>query len=242
MELTRQHFARLREYRRFSEDGRGLGQTIDSPVDEHLAERGFITPGRHQNGWIISDSGIQALEGRESIEAARREPHHDLASRVARWLERQGRLAWLNRSFEVFTRNDLRAVKHLGLICSDKATDPMFLGPMRYVSRPDVISVVPADRRAQVQPWIFEVKVSRRDFLVDVNNPRKRLAYAILAERVYYACPEGLIAVEEVPTGCGLVVESSRGTFQVLAEPPTCKVRHSAHINRLLGNSRLRPR
>jgi len=234
-ELTRQHVARLREFRRFSSYGEpALGLPLDGPLDEHLAEHGFLESGTWCGGWVLSQQGWQELERRARGEAIRRKPHHDLARRVARWLERQGRLAWLNRSFEVSTRNDHRAVRHLGLMPSPDFPDDGFLGPLRCITRPDVISVAPAERRSELQPWVFEVKVSRHDFYVDIDNPHKRLAYALLAERVYYACPKGLIAVDEVPVGCGLVVETRKGFFQVASEAPRCKTRHSAHLNSLL--------
>ena len=164
-DLPRRHLARLREYRRFSEIGRlALGLPIESLLDECLIERGLLRPGSCAEGWVISDRGREALEVCELREAKQRRPHQDLAQRVARWLERQGRLTWLNRSFEVSTRNDLRAVRHLGLMPSLDWHYDGFLGPMRQVSRPDVISILPSVRRAEFEPWIFELKVSRRDF------------------------------------------------------------------------------
>lgn len=237
LDLTRQHFARLREYRRFSHGSCGLGLAIDLPSDEYLVELGLVAPSSYPGGWIISEKGRRALEIREVRDAERRQPHNDLARRIARWLVRQGRVAWLNRSFEVRTRNDLRATKHLGLMHLSDQSDSRSLGQMRYISRPDVISIVPAKRRADFQPWIIEVKVSRTDFYRDVNSPQKRLAYTLLADRVYYACPMGLITVDELPTGCGLVVETRKGVFRTLCEPPTCKTRHSAHLHKLLGSS-----
>jgi hypothetical protein len=232
-DLSRAHFARLREFRKFS-GNRGIGLMLHSPQDKYLAERGFLTQGPHLGLWVVSDQGLSALEARESFEAERRRPHNDFAIRVARWLEHQGRRAWLNRSFEVSTRNDLRAVKHLDLMPRLAQPGTGFVGPLRYISRPDVISILPNTHRQNYEPWIFEVKVSRRDFFVDVEKPQKRLAYALLAERIYYACPRDLITIDEVPPGCGLVVEVRKGVFEVIAEAPRCKIRHSAHVNRLL--------
>lgn len=66
--------------------------------------------------------------------------------------------------------------------------------------------------------------MSRADFLADIKNPEKRLAYAFLAECVYYACPEGIITVADLPTGFGLVVETESGEFRVLKKPRKRKV------------------
>lgn len=67
-------------------------------------------------------------------------------------------------------------------------------------------------------PAIYEVKVSRADFLADLAKPEKRLAYAALAEAVYYCCPEGLICKEELPEGFGLLCEM-QGQFELHQEP-----------------------
>ena len=231
-ELTRHHFARLREFRRFS--GSGSGLLLYFPIDAYLAKHGFLAKGRHDRGWIVSNKGLHVLESREKLEAERRLPHNDLAKRIGLWLEAQGRLAWLNRPFEVSTRNNLHAVRHLDLKPSLAQPNTAVLGSSRYVSRPDVISIRPTTSRLNYEPWIFEVKVSRQDYYVDIKKPHKRLAYALLAERVYYACPKGLIANDEAPPGCGLVVEAKDGTFEVVVEAPRRKIRHSAHINKLL--------
>ena len=183
--LLRKHFASLRAFRKHSDGGNALGLRLSSPLDEYLAAKGLLSPGKYQGCWHPSAKGLEALEHHESLEASRRQPHNDLARRIGRWLERQGRLAWLNRSFDVSTLNDLRALKHLDLLPLPNDVDNKLFGPLKYVSRPDVLSILPADRRADFEPWIFEVKVSRRDFKIDVDKPQKRLAYALLAERVY---------------------------------------------------------
>ena len=238
-DLTIQHFARIREFRRFSDGGCGLGLKLYSPLDEYLAEHGFLTQCRYSGGWITSHKGLLALETRDKRDAERRKPHNDLARRVGRWLERQGRLSWLNQRFEISTRNDSRAVEHLDLTPNHEYRGRGLLGPSHYISRPDVISINNTTRRVNYEPWIFEVKVSKRDFDGDVKKPQKRLAYALLAERIYYACPKGLIAIEDVPTGCGLLVETRKGVFDVLLEAPRCKILHSAHIKKLLKYSQI---
>lgn len=231
---SRRAHSRLSQFARFSRSG-GLGLCIESAVDELLAEHGFIKPGPRRPGWVITEKGNEALQVRYEQFIEQRRPHEDLVRRVARWLERQGRRAWINRTFSVTTLNDMRAVKHLGLASADGAGhDVRFLGPQRFTARPDVFSIARAERRTEYQPSIFEIKVSRNDFFSDVDNPKKRLAYLLLAERVYYACPAGLVSLDELPPGCGLVVETRKGIFRVLHDPPACKTRHSAHLNELL--------
>lgn len=54
---------------------------------------------------------------------------------------------------------------------------------------------------------IYEVKVSRADFLQDVRTG-KALGYTRFAHKVSYAVPEGLVDRMEVPPGIGLLTLS----------------------------------
>lgn len=51
----------------------------------------------------------------------------------------------------------------------------------------------------------YEIKVSRADFLRDVQTAKFE-RYLPYFRRFYFACPAGLISKEEVPEGCGLMV------------------------------------
>jgi len=105
---------------------------------------------------------------------------------------------------------------------------------MQVTARPDVLSILRSSGRSQWQPWILEVKVSKADFQRDVAEPLKRYSYSLLAERVFYVCPAGLIAEIDVPAGCGLVVELKVGTFSIEKMPAVCKPARYAHINSLI--------
>jgi hypothetical protein len=88
--------------------------------------------------------------------------------------------------------------------------------PKRWgVVRPDVFACLPALKAENAAPAIYEVKVSRADFLADLAKPEKREAYTQLAEAVYYCCPAGLIDKAEVPDGFGLLVEAAPGAFEL---------------------------
>lgn len=51
----------------------------------------------------------------------------------------------------------------------------------------------------------FEIKVSRSDFLNEINKPEKRQQALSLSNRFYFAASKGLIKPEEIPDECGLV-------------------------------------
>lgn len=92
------------------------------------------------------------------------------------------------------------------------------MDPLREWSevRPDVFACRRALRASGAHPEIYEVKVSRADFLADLAKPAKRAGYIALGEAFYYACPEGLIRRDEVPPGVGLVYEFTGGDFRVV--------------------------
>ena len=57
----------------------------------------------------------------------------------------------------------------------------------------------------------IEVKIARGDFLKEVNNPDKRIGAMMISNQFYFAAPEGLIKVDELPEDCGLI--EVRGDF-----------------------------
>lgn len=51
----------------------------------------------------------------------------------------------------------------------------------------------------------YEVKVSRSDLLSELARPDKRQAAMDASSHFWFACPVGLMHVDEVPEGCGLI-------------------------------------
>ena len=52
---------------------------------------------------------------------------------------------------------------------------------------------------------IIECKASRSDFLADKNKHFRKTPENGMGDRRYYCCPAGMIKVEELPTGWGLL-------------------------------------
>lgn len=63
---------------------------------------------------------------------------------------------------------------------------------------------------------VIEVKVTRSDFLGDRKKPHRQPGAGMGAWR-YYMAPEGLIRVDELPPGWGLIEVNTRGHCKVLA-------------------------
>lgn len=65
---------------------------------------------------------------------------------------------------------------------------------------------------------IYEVKVTRSDFLSDVNQGKYRRYFPDCCQ-LYFAAPAGLIKKEELPEGTGLIVRGENGWHVTKAAP-----------------------
>lgn len=57
----------------------------------------------------------------------------------------------------------------------------------------------------------YEVKISRADFARELKNPLKREAAEVLADECYFVCPVGMVTVDEIPEGWGLIDVTAGG-------------------------------
>jgi len=165
-------------------------------VDLDLVVHGFLETVslKAQGPAVVSVTklGVAHLnEVRQALVTAQR-PHHELGARLALHLRSKGMHTWENVEF----------------------SNPADTGARLWGAvRPDVFACLPTLKAKNASPVIYEVKVSRADFLADVGKPAKREAYADLAEAVYYCCPDGMIDKTDVPEGFGLLCEVTEGQF-----------------------------
>lgn len=102
--------------------------------------------------------------------------------------------------------------------------------------QPDVIGWTGAGHST-----LLEVKVSRADFFRDADKPFRAVPGVGMGNRRYYVVPEGLVKVEEVPSGWGLV-EAGRKRFRVVRESESFSVRNvHAELGMLLARIRRGP-
>lgn len=70
------------------------------------------------------------------------------------------------------------------------------------------------------QRWAYEIKVSRGDFLHEINEPDKRVGAMHISNYFYFAAPVGLIKEHELPDNCGLIeINEKRETKIVVTAP-----------------------
>jgi hypothetical protein len=197
--VTPKHEKRLRVY--WTRRAGPIGDLIDLDLETWgLVRREGQSSYAH---FTPTEGGLDLLARRRAEAQARCAGHNSMGERLAKFLRESGRLAWVNIEFTVdrpALPKDFRSRDARDYARSD-------------IVRPDVFSIVPTHNIARTAPQVHEVKVSRSDFLADVAKPHKRAAYQRLAGAVYYVAAEGLIRPEEVPDGCGLIVERREGEF-----------------------------
>lgn len=193
--LTQAHTSRLRKLWAF---GRPVHLSELSGIELDLFVHGLLEKAseRHYSASAVvtlTKRGVAHLnEARQTLIQSQR-AHHQLGARLASHLRAQGFHTWEN--IEICNPASPPALRTWGAV------------------RPDVFACLPSLKARNAAPAIYEVKVSRADFLADVARVDKRSAYSDLAEAVYYCCQDGLLNKTEVPDGYGLLCEVEPGTF-----------------------------
>lgn len=73
---------------------------------------------------------------------------------------------------------------------------------------------------------VVEVKVSRSDFLADAKKPHRSGEVLGMGTWRYYMCPEGIITLNDLPHGWGLLWVNARGHVKLMAGHVCCLVKH----------------
>ncbi len=73
----------------------------------------------------------------------------------------------------------------------------------------------------------IEIKIARGDWLKELKQPDKRIGAMMMSNQFYFAAPEGLIKVDELPEDCGLI--EVRGDFLAVKAQATWHEASSWH-------------
>ena len=146
----------------------------------------------------LTDLGLaQLVEARRRGQAAF-DAHEALVGRVAREMQRAGRLVWRGLS--------LRAP----LAGEDGATE-------WAMAMPDVFSIRHTTVEDYVEPVAHEIKVSRADLLGELRRPAKSAAYRALCGQCWFVLKAGIAELEEIPPEFGVLFMQDGGL--TLARP-----------------------
>jgi hypothetical protein len=80
--------------------------------------------------------------------------------------------------------------------------------------RADVVEIKPSYKRFCVN--IYEVKISRADFLSDIRSGKWK-GYLSHCHRFYFAAPKGMLTKEDIPEEAGLIVRDDNGWYSLIA-------------------------
>ena len=161
-------------------------------------ERRFDAEGRET--LQLTDAGVTALAAASARHRAALEAHEALVARVAREMQRGGRIVW----------------RGLGL----RAPLVEAEGGTRWVTAmPDVFSIRHTTLEDRAEPVVHEIKVRRADLLADLRRPDKGAAYAALAGQCWYVLARGIAEPDEVPPAFGVMLADGGGLEVARAAP-----------------------
>ena len=135
----------------------------------------------------LTEAGVQALAGTLAHHRGARSLHERLVERVAREMQRAGRIVWRGLALRAPLTEAEPAVRWVQAI-------------------PDVYSIRHTTREDLALPLVHEIKVRRADVLADLRQPDKRAAYLALASQCWYVLKAGIAEPEEIPGECGVIV------------------------------------
>jgi hypothetical protein len=197
--LTAQHQRRLREV------WRSAGWPSKDLLEVELLAAGLLERVRDEAGresLRVTDPGIAALAASLQKNRAARDAHEALVARVARDLQRAGRIAWC------------------GLALRAKVADVEHPKGERWVSAmPDVFSVRHTSIAGYLHSEVHEIKVRRADLLSDLRHAHKRAAYLGMASACWYVIAEGIGEADEIPADCGVLLARA-SSFEVQRMAP----------------------
>lgn len=194
--LTALHRRRLREI------WRSAGWPCQDLIEVELLAAGLLQRQRDGDGresLRLTDAGIAVLAATLQKNRAARDAHETLVARVAREMQRAGRVVWRGLS--------LRAKVGEG----DDAAWAMAM--------PDVYSIRHTTVEDYVEPVAHEIKVHRADLLSDLRRPDKGQAYLQNSSQCWYVLREGIGEADEIPAAFGVML-ARESALEVLRPAP----------------------
>jgi len=188
--------------RRLREVWRSAGWPCQDLIEVELLAAGLLQRERDRDGresLRLTDAGIHTLAATAQRNRAARDPHEALVARVAREMQRAGRLVWRGLA--------LRAKVGAG----DDA--------LWAVAMPDVYSIRHTTVEDYLEPVAHEIKVQRADLLADLRRPAKGEAYLQTSSQCWYVLREGIGEADEIPAAFGVMI-ARESALEVLRPAP----------------------
>ena len=168
---------------------RSAGWPCQDLVEVELLAAGLLERLRDAAGretLRVTDAGLALIDATLQQNRAARSAHEALVERVAREMQRAGRIVWRGLC--------LRAPPH-----GDAST--------RWpTALPDVFSIRHTTSEDHVEPIVHEIKVRRADLLADLRHEAKRAAYLALSSQCWYVLQAGIGTPDEIPPEHGVLL------------------------------------
>jgi hypothetical protein len=129
--------------------------------------------------------------------------HAALVSKLVAYLKESGRQTWEDVKFKVFAAAEM--------INWATSTD---IAPVHA----DVFSLRQTQDKAQANPCVYQVVVTRSDFLAAMAQRQQRAACELISEGFYFVAPDGIVSPQELPAPYGLVTADDTG-LKVIKAP-----------------------
>ena len=226
---------------------RSAGWPFQDLIEAELLAAGLLCRDRDNAGRDtvrLTDAGVAELARSVQRNRASRQAHEDLVARVAREMQRAGRVVWrglalrarvgdsgLSASAAGAAAATLPAGGGLASAHTDSPTNPPALSAADatddaaeagrwLIAMPDVYSIRHTTVEDYLSPVAHEVKVHRADLLSDLRQPCKGEAYRWLAGECWYVIREGIARPDEIPEVYGVLVASAHGPLEVARPAP----------------------
>ncbi len=175
--------------RRLREIWRSAGWPCQDLIEVELLAAGLLQRQRDGDGresLRVTDAGIAVLAATLQRNRAARDAHEALVARVAREMQRAGRVVWRGLSLRAKVGEGDAAAWAIGM--------------------PDVYSIRHTTVEDYVEPVAHEIKVHRADLLSDLRRPEKGQAYLHNSSQCWYVLREGIGGADDIPAAFGVMV------------------------------------
>ncbi len=199
--------------RRLREVWRSAGWPCQDLVEAELLAAGLLERMRDGAGREtvrVTEAGLAIIVATLQKNRAARDAHEALVERVAREMQRAGRVVWRGLALRAPLDGEGGAVRWA-------------------MAMPDVFSIRHTTVEERVEPVVHEIKVRRADLLADLRHADKRAAYLAMAGECWYVLAEGIGSADDVPPPCGVMV--ARGAALEVQRPAARRAMrlHFAH-------------
>jgi len=217
----------LAHRRRLRAVWRSAGWPFQDLVEVELLAAGLLSRERDAHGREtvrVTDAGVAVLAQTLQGNRAARDEHEQLVARVAREMQRAGRVVWRGLSLRARVtegRGEPGAAGDLGAAGNgDGRLGAEHSEGAWVMAMPDVYSIRHTTVEDYVEPISHEVKVRRADLLADLRRPAKGEAYRWLSGECWYVIREGIARPQEIPEVYGVLLATAGGALTVARPAP----------------------